>query len=248
MRRTLLIDSLVAVALAVFDLYAIGQPWDDGTRTGSWAVNAPLVVLVVLPVCLRRTSPRLGLLLMMAALAVPGAVVAHDYLFWGGFLPLLLMLFEVARTDDGLLGRGAWAAPLVLLPFEAVHVPELRTLSEVAFGLAASLATWGAGRAIRRLDVQEQHLGDTLVELAEQRGAREAAALAGERSRIAAEMHDVVAHAVSLMVLQVGAARLEVETSRGPGKAATQLRSAEAAGRDALDQLRRSLTVIRSRS
>jgi signal transduction histidine kinase len=247
-RRALVLDSLVAVAVAVFDLYAIGQPWDDGTRAGSWALNAPLVVLVVLPLALRRTKPRLGLALMMAALALPGIVVAHDYLFWGGFLVLLLMVFEVARTDDGLLGRGAWAVPLVLLPFEGVHVPELRSLSEVAFGLAASVATWGAGRAIRRLDLQEQELGTTLAEVEEQRGAREAAALAGERARIAAEMHDVVAHAVSLMVLQVGAARLEVETSEGPGKVTTQLRAAEAAGRDALDQLRRSLTVMRSRS
>jgi signal transduction histidine kinase len=236
------------VAVAVFDLYAIAQPWDDGTRAGSWALNAPLVVLVVLPLCLRGTWPGLGLLLMMAVMAVPGVLVAHDYLFWGGFLPLMVMVFEVSRTDDGVLGRGAWVVPLVLLPFEALHVPELRTLSEVAFGLAASVATWGAGRAIRRLDVQEQQLGDTLVELAAQREAREAAALAGERSRIAAEMHDVVAHAVSLMVLQVGAARLEVETSVGPGKVSSQLRSAESAGRDALDQLRRSLTVMRSRS
>jgi signal transduction histidine kinase len=129
-----------------------------------------------------------------------------------------------------------------------VHVPELRTLSEIAFSLAASVATWGAGRAIRRLDGQEQQLGETLVELADQRGAREAAALAGERSRIAGEVHDVVAHAVSLMVLQVGAARLEVETSGGPDEVATRLRSAEAAGRDALDQLRRSLSVMRSTS
>ena len=43
-------------------------------------------------------------------------------------------------------------------------------------------------------------------------------------------MHDVVAHAVSLMVLQVGAARLEVETGGGPAAVASQLRAAEAAG------------------
>ena len=194
-------------------------------------MNAPLVALACCPWPAPYRARGSGLLLMMAAWRCPVLVVAHDYLFWGGFLPLLLMLFgSAARPTTGCWaaapGRCRWCCS----PSRRCTCPELRTLSEIAFALLASVAAWGAGRGIRRLDVQEQQLGDTLVELAEQRGAREAAALAGERSRIAAEMHDVVAHAVSLMVLQVGAARLEVETSGGPGKVATQLRSAEDSG------------------
>ena len=126
-----------------------------------------------------------------------------------------------------------------------MRLPELLSLSEVAFCLAGSLAAWGVGRVIRRLDRQEVALSAALEELVARQAASAAAAIEDERTRIAGEMHDVVAHAVSLMVLQVGAARLEVETDGRSIRAASQLRAAESAGRDALDQLRRSMTVLR---
>lgn len=241
----LLLDTLLAVAVVVLDEYAIQQPWDDGTRAGSVLLNAPLVALAAAPLALRRTRPVPALVLMVAALAVPGLVVADDFLFWGGFLPLVLVVFTVARRDDGVLGRTAWSAPLVVLTAKAVRLPAILSVPELTFCLGVSLAAWAVGRVVRRLDRQEQELSAALGELVAQRAARERAAVEEERTRIAAEMHDVVAHAVSLMVLQVGAARLEVEVGGGPGHATEQLRSAEGAGRDALDQLRRSMTVLR---
>jgi signal transduction histidine kinase len=243
-RSVLLVDSLVAAAVVVLDEIAIRQPWDDGTRAGSVALNAPLVALAVLPLALRRTRPVPGLALMVVALALPGLVVAHDYLFWGGFVPLVAMIFTVARDDDGLAGRGGWAVPLVLAPFESAHLPGLRSVSELTFAMVICTAAWAVGRLVQRLDLQEQQLTRALARLAEQQQRRETAAVVDERSRIAGEMHDVVAHAVSLMVLQVGAARLELETTAVSEQAAGQLRTAETAGRDALDQLRRSLAVL----
>jgi signal transduction histidine kinase len=244
-RRLLLVDTLLAAAVVVLDEYAIQQPWDDGTRAGAVLLNAPLVALAAAPLALRRTRPARALVLMVAALALPGLVVAEDFLFWGGFLPLVLVIFTVARRDDGVLGRIAWAAPLVVLVAKAVHVPALLSVSEISFCLVVSLAAWGAGRSIRRLDRQERDLSAALDELRSQRAAREEAAVGEERTRIATEMHDVVAHAVSLMVLQVGAARLEVETRGGGAQSVDQLRAAEGAGRDALDQLRRSMVLLR---
>jgi signal transduction histidine kinase len=247
-RRVLLVDSLIALAVAAFAEYAIHQPWDDGHRAGSIALNAPLVALAVLPLALRRTAPAAGLIAMTACLGVPSLVVAHDILFWAGFLPLLLMVYSAARRDDGPVGAGAWLVGPVLFALEVVHVPELRTLNELGFDVIAILTAWGVGRGMHRLDVQERELSEALVELERQRAAREAWAVEEERTRLAGEMHDVVAHAVSLMVLQVGAARLEVETAgRAPG-AAGQLRAAEGAGREALDQLRRSLSALRRRT
>jgi signal transduction histidine kinase len=244
-RRVLLVDSLLALAVAAFAEYAIHQPWDDGHRAGSVALNAPLVALAVLPLALRRTAPALGLVLMAACLGVPSVVVAHDILFWAGFLPLLLMVYSAARRDDGPVGASAWLVGPVLFTLEVAHVPELRTLNEFGFDLLAILTAWGIGRGMRRLDVQEHELSQALVELEQQRVARKARAVEEERTRMAGEMHDVVAHAVSLMVLQVGAARLEVETAGASPEAAGQLRAAENAGREALDQLRRSLSALR---
>jgi signal transduction histidine kinase len=244
-RRVLLVDSLIALAVAAFAEYAIHQPWDDGHRAGSIALNAPLVALAVLPLALRRTAPALGLVLMVACLGVPSIVVAHDILFWTGFLPLLLMVYTAARRDDGPAGALAWSVGPVLFALEVAHVPELRTLNELGFDMVAILTTWGIGRGVRRLDVQERDLSRALVQLEQQRAARESRAVGEERTRMAGEMHDVVAHAVSLMVLQVGAARLEVETAGGAPGAAGHLRAAEGAGRAALDQLRRSLSTLR---
>jgi signal transduction histidine kinase len=245
----LLVDSLLAVAVALFDQYAIRQPWDDGHRDGPVALNAPLVALAILPLALRRTRPVLGLALMVVAMGVPGLFVAHDYLFWGGFVPLVLMVYSVARADGGMAGRCAWITPFVLLPFEGWREPELRSPSEILFATTICAAAWVIGRVVHRLDAQERELSAALQELAGQRPGREAAAVLDERSRIAGEMHDVVAHAVSLMVLQVGAARFEVEASGSAGTAtelaAVALRAAETAGRGALDDLRRSLVVVR---
>jgi signal transduction histidine kinase len=238
-------DTLLALAVAAFDLYAITRPWDDGHRAGSVGLNAPLVVLVVLPLAWRRTQPALALGLMLTLLGLPALVVDHDYLFWGGFLPLLLVVYTVARRDDGLVGACAWLVGPLLYGLEAIHARDLRSLDQLAFGLAAFLASWVVGRGMHRLDRQEHELSRALGELEAQRSARERSAVAGERTRIAGEMHDVVAHAVSLMVLQVGAARLEVETSAGPEPVSRHLRAAESAGRDALDQLRRSLASLR---
>jgi signal transduction histidine kinase len=68
--------------------------------------------------------------------------------------------------------------------------------------------------------------------------------VAEERSRIARELHDVVAHAVSVMVLQVGAVRHRMaETDSGDGEA---LRNVEEAGRTALREMRRLLNAMRS--
>jgi signal transduction histidine kinase len=82
------------------------------------------------------------------------------------------------------------------------------------------------------------------AELAREQEGRTQAAVAQEQARIAREVHDIVAHDVSVMVAQAGAGRRVFATK--PEVAAEALASIEAVGRDALDGLRRLVTLLRS--
>jgi signal transduction histidine kinase len=163
--------------------------------------------------------------------------------FWGSMVPIAIATYTLARHRDGGPARHAWLAGPVLVACNAVHVAELHTPSNIVFALGLFGAAWLVGRVLRRLSVQSEALAEAVTELERTQEERSRAATLAERRRVAAEMHDVVAHAVSLMTVQVGAARMELQSE---GVAVPeQLRAAETSGREALAELRRTLGVLR---
>lgn len=108
----------------------------------------------------------------------------------------------------------------------------------VLLGIGAAFATvglpWLAGDQVR---TRRRLAADAAA-------ADRARAVADERSRIARELHDSVAHHVSVMGMQAGAARLTLDAD--PGKAREALLAIEAAGREAVDEMRRMLSVLRA--
>jgi signal transduction histidine kinase len=239
-------DVLIAAfftGLAILDL--VFPHGDDGYVGGPAWLNVPLVLLMSAPLATRHRAPRATFAVMYGAAALPALFVAHTVYFWAGFLPMLLMVYTLARATDRWPARWAWAAGLVWVSLSDIHLSSSRGVGNFTFSTLLGAAAWLVGRTMRRFDLQGQALAHTLAALAAEQSTREDAAIEAERSRIAVEMHDVVAHAVSLMVVQVGATRMELERD---GSKQQRLRTAEQTGRDALVELRRTLGVLRQAS
>jgi signal transduction histidine kinase len=95
----------------------------------------------------------------------------------------------------------------------------------------------------RRRRLATVHLEELNAQLQRERDLKARWAVAEERARIARELHDVVAHSVSVMVVQAGAARRLVDGD--PAQARQALTSIESTGRQALAEMRRLLGVMR---
>jgi signal transduction histidine kinase len=102
---------------------------------------------------------------------------------------------------------------------------------------------WALGKTLRRRSLRGDRLEARTAELEAQQEEQIQAAITEERARIARELHDIVAHSVSLMVLQAGAARQALD--RQPEKAREPLLSVEATGRTAMSELRRLVAMLR---
>jgi len=102
---------------------------------------------------------------------------------------------------------------------------------------------WALGKTLRWRQLRGDRLEARTVELETGREQQVRAAVAEERAQIARELHDVVAHSVSLMVLQAGAARQAFDLQ--PEKARESLLSVETTGRAAMFELRRMLGILR---
>ena len=161
----------------------------------------------------------------------------------GAFLPLLIAFYSVGRYAD--IRALVAAGPLAALGL-AVH--ELRDPayhfggSTVTFWIILA-AAWPLGHAFRRRQHAQEVLSDRAESLERDRERRAHAAVAAERARIARELHDVVGHAVSLIVLQA-VAGLGLLDKNDTHQARTRLTTIEATARQALAEMRRLLELL----
>jgi signal transduction histidine kinase len=102
--------------------------------------------------------------------------------------------------------------------------------------------SWVAGLAVRERVVQAEAAELRATQAEQERDVAARIAVAEERARIARELHDIVAHAVSVMVLQVGAVRHKLPIALSDGREA--LRGVEQAGREALAEMRHLLDAM----
>ncbi|MEO1593918.1 MAG: sensor histidine kinase [Pseudomonadota bacterium] len=159
-----------------------------------------------------------------------------------GVVALAFSLYSLGRYEPNSRASlvGALAAFLILAVDMRVFT-DASTLS--LFSALGALGIWYAGRRLRFRGEYLRLLEERARHLERERHAEAERAVAAERTRIAREMHDVVAHQVSLMTVQAGAARTVSETD--PSAAGDAMAAVESAGRNALEEMRHLLGVLR---
>ena len=134
-------------------------------------------------------------------------------------------------------------AGLAGLILAVVALTDRFTASDTVFPVIVFGGCWALGRVLRGRARLTAELRARTEQLGRERGERERDAVASERVRIARELHDVVAHSVSVMVVQAGAARSVL--GRDPDASVRALGAVETTGREALTEMRRLLGILR---
>jgi signal transduction histidine kinase len=232
----------VVLALAVFVIWAPAYTAAElpGTRGPLW-VDILLSVAGVLPVALRRLSPWTAVGLLSAMLVLPpllGRVAGAETL-------ALLVVAYTAAAVLPLRQAVATTGMLSVAVVAAVLADDPDVPFSVWFSNALVLAVcFFVGRTVRTRRAYTCALEDRAraAEASREAAAREA--VLDERRRIARELHDVVAHHISVMgVLATGARRT---LYRDPGTADDTLRTIEDTGRTTLREMRRLLDILRT--
>ena len=234
------LDPLLAcVALVVMEIGVLA----GSHRRGPLALTLIVVAGMALMTIWRRRSPLLFLVIVGALASVLNhALTSLDNLALVAAYVLLVPAYAVGaweKRPKALLGLA------IFFSGSAINVLVVRdkTVSDFAGGAVLVCAAWAAGRAIRSRRVLTSELKLVLARLAVERGDRARLAVAGERSRIARELHAVVARSVAAMVVQAEAARGLLD--RDPARADAAMGAVEATGRQTLADMRRILGVLR---
>ena len=236
----LVVDTALAVLLFVVCLVTVfTQEIVDGLAEPS-ALAVVTTFLVSAPVAVRRRLPLLALTVGSIGILV------HIVADWPeGFLPgtMMLLTYSVAAWDTPRrAGLGLAIIWLTLIVLGFTDTPGLDTIG-VAGNIAIFTVWWTIGIALRaRRETLEARVRET-EERANVERQSAARALAEERLRIAQELHDVVAHSMSVIAVQAGVGAHVLDDR--PEQARAALEAISATSRGTLTELRRLLGVLR---
>jgi signal transduction histidine kinase len=236
------VDALIVVAAVESALEVALSSGPLQATTDKWFA-VPAAALIVLPLLFRRRFPFMApavLWILAAAISfVDGRLVtstASAVVAGVGAAFLLGNLREAAQARLGLaiaVGSGA-----IIVYNDPTHATGDILVTPILFAIG-----WLAGYALRERATQAEAAEMRAAIAEREREAAARVAVAEERARIARELHDIVAHSVSVMVLQVGAVRHNLPSERDADRDA--LDSVERTGRSALAEMRRLLGAMR---
>ena len=230
---------LAALLLAISLVFHFTERGDEYHDPSVWGVL--LTVGATVPIAWRRQAP---VAVLLVVVGFQGISEAFNFVGTGG-AGVTIALYTLGSLRGGAV---LWRVTAVLLPL---------MMAFVTLGVVRGDAPWQAIISTPVMFLGSLILGDNMrrrrervAELAEraERAERERELLAhqhvhDERTRIARELHDVVAHSVSLMVIQTAAARRQLAVD--PAKADAAMATVEDTGRTAMQEMRRILGVLR---
>jgi len=211
---------------------------------GQTVVLVPATLLYTLPLLLRRSLPFLA---PAIAFAVHIAISFTDPHAVGSYvtgeLALGAAFWVVGAWNDRIRTVAGLVLGLATVAVIAATDDRVR-VGEMVNGWLLGTITWGVALVLQVRSRRVAAAEERAARAERDRDERMRRAVAEERGRIARELHDVVAHSVSVMTVQAGAARMLL--SGDPGRATEPLRAVEETGRQALTELRRLLSILRA--
>jgi signal transduction histidine kinase len=236
--QDLVLGSFLA-AMALIEIWAAAA-----LTTEEKLLTTPLALAGTLALIWRRRFPLVVLAVLAGAIFVASLVVppsGEDSIAAG--IALVVAIYSVGAHAGGVSAVAGVAVTLVLVLVAVATDPDDATLGAYIFFLVVVGAPWLAGRAIRHRRLSERRLEHRAVTAEWEREERARAAVAEERGRIARELHDVVAHAISVIVLQARGGRRSL--AGRPDEAHEAFDAIEATGQEALVEMRRLLGMLR---
>lgn len=235
-------DALIALAAIESAVEVALREGPQAPELTAW-LAVPAIALVPLPLLLRRrfpfAAPAAVWLLASGVSFLDGELIGFAA---GAFVSGLAAAFLLGSLDDARQGRIglviAVVSAVVIVYNDPNHVAGDFVFSPIVFAIA-----WLAGFAVRQRSAQAEAAEARAEQAEHEREIAARIAVAEERARIARELHDVVAHAVSVMVLQTGAVRHKLPA--GLAEEGDALRGVEHTGRRALAEMRRLLSAMR---
>jgi len=229
--------AIVAMLQVVLGFGSSGAP-----RTTLWFC-VPAIAILALAVFARRRFP-------FAGPAVYWLLAAGISLVDPLLIPYTNALFPIGMADAFLLGnlrdvRRAVLGLAAVIGGSVIIVASIpgHSASQLALVPLEFTISWVAGVAVRERAVQAEAAESRATQAERERDTAARIAVAEERTRIARELHDIVAHAVSVMVLQVGAVRHKLPAALAEDR--EMLQGVEQAGRGALAEMRHLLDAMR---
>lgn len=237
------VDFSLGVLLTVVNIVNIwASPPSDGPlpfRSGD-ALAVLLVVGANLPLGLRRRDP------MAVFWVIAACTAAYELIGYPSTIALsaLITLYTVAAHCDRPQSRTALSATCAVLAVLLITARQNVTVADWVLNYLQFVAAWLLGDNLRVRRKYVANLEERAAQAERQAELEAQRAVEAERARIARELHDVVAHGMSVMIVQTGAARRVL--ANDPEAAGGALERVEATGREAMTEMRRLLGVLRA--